>query len=168
MQAFKTKSIDYLLKPVKVDELEAALNKLEEWRAMFTVPTRETESKEEAKHPSASPKKRFVIRIGEHLKTLSVEDIAYCYSENKVTFARGLDGRNLPMDHNLDALEHMLDRQQFFRINRQFIISLQAIEEMRSYTKSRIIIKLRPAWKEHPVVSSERSADFKLWLGGEL
>lgn len=166
VEAFKANSIDYLLKPVKGEELEAALQKLEGLRQLFSqsapLPVAQAE-------PSKLQiRKRFVLRIGEHLKTLSTEDIAYCYSENKVTYARGTDGRNFPMDHNLDALELMLDPEQFFRINRQYIISLKAIEDMRAYTKSRVIIRLRPATKEAPVVSAERSADFKMWLGGEL
>lgn len=167
VEAFKTKSIDYLLKPVKPEELKAALQKLGEMKKLFSaLPEEETP----AAHSDARPdyKKRFVIRIGDHLKTLAADDIAYCYSESKVTYARSIDGRNYPMDHNLDTLEELLNPHQFFRINRQFIISLQAIDEMRAYTKSRVVIKLKPAVKENPVVSSERSADFKLWLGGEL
>jgi DNA-binding LytR/AlgR family response regulator len=71
------------------------------------------------------------------------------------------------MDHNLDALEQLLDPKDFFRINRQYLISLKAIEEMRTYTKARVLVKLNPPVKEQPVVSSERAADFKHWLGGE-
>jgi DNA-binding LytR/AlgR family response regulator len=164
IEAFKTKSIDYLLKPIRKEELSAALDKLAALRGT----------------PGAAPltlappagnaayKERFVIRIGEQLKTLAASEIAYCYAEHKVVFARCTSGRNYPMDHNLDALEHLLDRKHFFRINRQYLISLQAIQEMRAYTKSRIVIRLKPECKEAPVVSSERSADFKLWLGGEL
>ncbi len=166
LEAFKTNSIDYLLKPVKAEELKAALQKLEGLKRVLSASPEAGAAPESPVRPNA--KKRFVIRIGEHLKTLATEDIAYCYSESKMTYARSTEGRNYPMDHNLDALEEMLDPQQFFRINRQYIVSLKAIEEMRSYTKSRVIIKLKPAGKEAPVVSAERSADFKMWLGGEL
>jgi DNA-binding LytR/AlgR family response regulator len=72
------------------------------------------------------------------------------------------------MDHTLDALEQMLDPRQFFRINRQYIINLDAIKEMRAYSKARVLIKLEPPVKDPPLVSSDRSADFKLWLGGDL
>lgn len=162
MDAFKTKSIDYLLKPVKKEELRIALDKLQELKNILG-------STEKNTAPSAKDyKKRFVIRFGEHIKTLQTEDIAYCYSENKVTFAKNFEGRIFPMDYNLDALEHILDPQHFFRINRQYLINLKAIEEMKTYTKARVIIKLQPAVKESPVVSSERAADFKLWLDGEL
>jgi len=166
LEAFKTNSIEYLLKPIKPEELKAALQKLESLKKLFTPVLEEDQPIKSDAKPGI--KKRFVIRIGEHLKTLATEDIAYCYSESKMTFARSIEGRNYPMDHNLDALEEMLDPQQFFRINRQYIVSLKAIEEMRAYTKSRVIIKLKPAGKEAPVVSAERSADFKMWLGGEL
>jgi DNA-binding LytR/AlgR family response regulator len=164
IDAFKASSIDYLLKPVKKEELKGALLKLDEFKKIFN------ENGEVLAQAINNPeyKKRFVIRFGEHIKTLDVDDIAYCYSENKATLARTFEGRTFPMDHNLDALQDMLNPQQFFRINRQYLINLKAIEDMKSYTKARVIIHLKPAVKEPPVVSSERAADFKNWLGGEL
>lgn len=165
MQAFKTSGIDYLLKPVKKEELQNALQKIDQFKNFFVGA--EPASKTPA--PSATEfKKRFVIRFGEHIKTIAVDDIAYFFSENKATFARTFENRTYPMDYNLDALESMLDSQDFFRINRQYIISLKSIDEMKTYSKARVIITLKPSVKEQPVVSSERSAHFKLWLAGEL
>ncbi len=166
LDAFKTTSIDYLLKPIKKEELENALLNLKEFKHIFNQ--QEIGLLQKSVLPPASYKKRFIIRFGEHIKTLSVEDIAYCVSENKNTFAKTFDGHKYPMDHNLDALEEMLDPQHFFRINRQFLINLKAIEEMKIYSKARVIVKLNPPVKDLPVVSSERAADFKLWLAGEL
>ena len=162
LEAFKTASIDYLLKPVKKEDLKLALGKLRQFKDFFAqgAPT--------AARAPQEYKKRFMIRFGEHIKTILTTDIAYCYSESKATFARCFDGKNYPMDHNLDSLEHLLDPQDFFRINRQYLVSLKAIEEMRAYSKARVIIKLTPACKEQPVVSSERAADFKNWLSGEI
>jgi len=162
MEAFKTSSIDYLLKPVKKDDLEGALQKLKNLRQLFATGVAEGTRREQMEY-----KKRFVVRFGEHIKTLAASDIAYFYSENKVTLARTVDNRNYPMDHNLDNLETMLDPQDFFRINRQYLISLKSIEEMKTYSKARVIVKLTPPVKEVPVVSSERAADFKDWLAGE-
>ncbi len=164
MEAFKASSIGYLLKPVKKEELKETLAKLEGLKKIFTPDDAVVQNL------SAPPeyKKRFVIRFGEHIKTLAVEDIAYCYSENKATFARTHEGRTYPMDYNLDALEKMLNPEDFFRINRQYLICLKAIEEMKTYSKARVIVTLKPAVKDQPVVSSERSAEFKQWLGGEL
>lgn len=164
IDAFKAASIDYLLKPVKKEELKSAFEKLDSFKKMFN------ESKDVLLHNAGTGdyKKRFLIRYGEHIKTLNVEEIAYCYSENKVTFARTFEGRTYPMDYNLDGLEQVLDPLNFFRINRQYIINLKAIDEMRTYSKARVIISLKPAVKENPVVSSERSASFKQWLAGEF
>ena len=167
LNAFKTTSIDYLLKPIKRAELEHALEKLAEFRQIFSKPDIATPAKTII---PATPeyKKRFIIRFGEHIKTLGVENISYCSSENKTTFARSFDGGRFPMDFNLDSLEQMLDPRDFFRINRQFLISLKAIDEMKMFTKARVIVKLNPPVKEPPIVSSERAADFKLWLSGDF
>jgi len=162
--AFKVSAIHYLLKPVKREDLQEAFTKLRLFRTMFR-------SEQPVKLPAAQKKefkKRFVIRFGEHIKTLNVEEIAYFYSENRATFARSHEGRNLPVDFNLDTLEDMLDPACFFRINRQYLISLAAIAEMKTYSKARVIVTLKPRAEEQPVVSSERSAHFKQWLGGEL
>lgn len=164
IDAFATTSIDYLLKPIKKADLESAIRKLKKFEHMFHAGSA---FKKEAKQ-GADYKRRFVIRFGEHIKSLSVDDIAYCYSENKSTYARDHEGRIYPLDHNLDTLEELLNPVDFFRINRQYIVTLKAISEMKTYSKARVIIKLMPVVKEQPVVSSERAADFKKWLGGEL
>lgn len=168
IDAFKTNSIDYLLKPVKKEELEAALGKLDKLRSLLNRNPIPGSQATDAPPLPGSYKSRFVVRFGEHIKTIQTEDLAYCYSENKATFARTFDGRTYPMDQNLDALDHQLDPHGFFRINRQYIINIKAIDEMRTYTKARVIVKLNPAVKEAPVVSSERAAEFKQWLAGEV
>ncbi len=164
INAFKVSSIDYLLKPVKREDLQKAFLKLKQFRHIFQ------DERPGRKSPEEKPefKKRFVIRFGEHIKTLNVEEIAYFYSENRATFARNHDGRNLPVDYNLDTLEGMLDPARFFRINRQYLISLDAIAEMKTYSKARVIVTLKPPAQEQPVVSSERSSYFKQWLAGEI
>ncbi|TXH54463.1 MAG: response regulator transcription factor [Bacteroidia bacterium] len=161
MEAFKTSGIAYLLKPLKKEDLQKALGKYTSLKKLLTTSPIKTET-------SPEYKKRFLIRFGEYIKTVSVNDIAYFYSENKGTFAKSFDGRSLPIDQNLDALESILNPLDFFRINRQYIIALTAIEDMRTYTKARVVIKLNPPVKEAPVVSSDRAADFKLWLAGEI
>lgn len=163
LDAFQTSSIDYLLKPLKKEALQQALEKLNVFKSIFKSEETNTKSKELADY-----KKRFMIRFGEYIKTIPAKDIAYFYSENKATFAKTFDGRNFPIDQNLDTLYEVLDPQEYFRINRQYIISLNAIEDMRTYTKARVVVHLNPPVKDAPIVSSERAADFKLWLAGEL
>jgi len=160
MDAFKTTGIDYLLKPIKKAELQQALFKVKQLQHFFHS-SGEKQEKEQAY------RNRFIIRYGEHIKTLNIEDIAYFYSENRATFARNFEGRNFPVDYNLDALSQLIDPKKFFRINRQYLVSLAAIADMKTYSKARIIITLNPTNKEQPVVSSERSSVFKRWLGDE-
>lgn len=162
VEAFKTSSIDYLLKPVKKDDLRKAMQKLEDLKIMLA-----NDSEKKSGHYPIEYRRRFLLRFGEHIKALIVSDIAYCYSENKATFARTFDGKNYLLDHNLDSLETMLDPKEFFRINRQYLICFKSIDEMRTHTKARVIVKLKPPVNDQPVVSSERAADFKNWITGE-
>ena len=165
LDAFKTNSIAYLLKPVKKQELEAAIDKAVR---LGMMQPEGGAAKQMEERPGSAYKTRFVVRFGEHLKSLLVEDIAYCYSENKSTYAKTFEGRTYPMDNNLDALEATLDPKHFFRLNRQYLIHIRSIGEMRTYTKARVIVQLNPPVKEAPIVSSERAAEFKQWLADEL
>jgi len=165
LNAFKVNSIDYLLKPVKKDELAAALTKYKK----ITKPSEGTslniQELLDVYQKSKEYKNRFVVKYGEHIKTITTEEIAYFYTEDKVNFLTTHEGRRFAIDFNLDNLDHMLDPKEFFRINRQYIISIRSIGEMFSYTKSRVLIKLKPPTKHETIVSTERSADFKVWLG---
>ena len=98
---------------------------------------------------------------------IEVNDIAYFYTENKANFIVLKEGKRYLADNTLDQLESMLDPKIFFRINRQFIVSYPSIAEMFTYSKSRVLLKLNPSSKLDTIVSTERSAAFKAWLGGE-
>ncbi|MEO7444158.1 MAG: LytTR family DNA-binding domain-containing protein [Ferruginibacter sp.] len=161
LKAFQVNSIDYLLKPLKQKDLDTALEKFSA-RTITALPGID---KILQSYPSPAYKQRFVVRYGEHIKMLQVKDVAYFYTEDKVNFIVTMDGRRYVLDYNLDSLEAMLDPDGFFRINRQFIISIQSIEDMFAHTKSRILIKLSPPCKIETIVSTERSPAFKLWLG---
>lgn len=161
LEAFKTNSLSYLMKPISKVDLHEALQKIKTLEAWV--------NKDNGVLASPNPrKKRFIIRFGEHLKTLQTEEIAYCFSENKMTYAKTYSGQKLPMDYNLDTLESMLEPEHFFRINRQYIVNLNAIGEMKIYTKGRVLLHIKPDVAEGLVVSAERASDFKLWLAGEL
>lgn len=165
LEAFKVNSIDYILKPVKKEELQQAITKFR--KLHFKVPGGFDIQQLLSSLRKAEYKERFIVRYGEHMKTIQVADIAYFYTENKISFAVLKEGKRYALDHNMDQLEQMLEPRQFFRINRQFIICYHAITEMLSYSKSRVLVKLQPPAKEDTIVSSERSAAFKAWLAGE-
>lgn len=167
IEAFKVNSIDYLLKPVKKDELAAAIEKHKNLSQQNKMTTPDIHKLVQAitAGEQSKYKKRFAVKYGEHLKTINIDDAAYFYTEDKINFITTKEGRRYTIDSNLDALESMLDPHIFFRINRQYIISIQAIAEMFTYSKSRVLIKLNPPAKHETIVSTERSGDFKLWLG---
>lgn len=166
LEAFKVNSIDYLLKPVKKEELQRAIEKFRKLHFQ-AAPAIDIQKLLSSIQPSAGYKERFVIRYGEHMKTIQTSEIAYFYTENRISFAVLREGRRYAVDHNLDQLEEMLNPKQFFRINRQFIIGYDSITEMLTYSKSRVLVKLNPPTKEDTIVSTERSGAFKSWLAGE-
>lgn len=166
IEAFKLNSVDYLLKPLKKDELLAAINKFRATRPAAPVPLDINKLLQAYAPQNPSYKTRFIVRYGEHIKTIQTEDIAYFNTEDKVNFLTSFEGRRFAIDFNLDHLEAQLDPKVFFRINRQFIVSIRSISEMFAYTKGRVLIKLNPASKHETIVSTERSADFKVWLDG--
>ncbi len=168
INAFKLNSVDYLLKPIKREELKNAIDKFKKiYRSPLQTGDNHIQQLIETLQKSAQYRQRFVIRFGEHMKTIQTSEIAYFYTENKVNFMVMKDGKRYPSDFNLDQLEELLDPKNFFRINRQFIISYQSIAEMFTYSKSRVLIKLNPPSKLETIVSTERSSQFKSWLAGE-
>jgi len=168
LDAFKVNSVDYLLKPIKRNELEAAIDKFNKLHLQPKQPQIDIQQLlADLQQPKPQYKERFVVRFGEHIKTIATSDIAYCYTENRGNYAMTKDGKRFPLDNTLDQLESLLDPKHFFRINRQFIISLSAIAGMSTHTKARVFITLQPPAKQETIVSSERAAAFKAWLAGE-
>jgi two-component system, LytTR family, response regulator LytT len=168
IEAFKVNSIDYLLKPIKKEELESAFKKFRKLKSAGGS-TFSIDKLLQTLQPSMKPeyKKRFVVKYGEHIKTINIEEVVYFYTEDKINFLCTKDARRYVIDFNLDALDNMLDPKIFFRINRQYIIAIYSIADMLSYSKSRVLIKLAPPARHETIVSTERAADFKHWLGDE-
>ena len=168
LNAFKLNSVDYLLKPIKKNELSSAIEKFKSLH--FAGKKNDNENLQQllqSLQKSQHYKQRFVLRIGEHMKIVEVPDIAYFYTENKANFIITKDNKRYLADNTLDQLESLLDPKLFFRINRQFIVSYPSIAEMFTYSKARVLLKLNPPSKLDTIVSTERSAAFKSWLGGE-
>lgn len=168
LNAFKLNSVDYLLKPIKKGELSSAIEK---FKSLHLTGKKSYNNNLhqllQAFQKTQQYKQRFVLRIGEHMRIVEVPDIAYFYTENKANFIITKDNKRYLADNTLDQLESMLDPKLFFRINRQFIVSYPSIAEMFTYSKARVLLKLNPPSKLDTIVSTERSAAFKSWLGGE-
>jgi DNA-binding LytR/AlgR family response regulator len=168
LQAFKFNGIDYLLKPIKKPDLEQGIRKFSQLRNAGPQPqVNYSELISILTSKRSSFQKRIVARIGQSIRTIEISDVAYFFTEEKIAFACLSDGKRMPLDFTLDELEAILDPSLFFRINRQFIICINAIESMFTYSKSRIKVILQPHNEGETIVSSERSAAFKEWLLGK-
>jgi len=166
LQAFKLNSIDYLLKPIDDEELESAVRKYQNLKPDHNQLSLDFE---DIKKLLVNPlereyKKRFTIRLGQHLKIINADQIECFYSENKGTYASTTEGRNYLLDTTLENLENELSPQIFFRVSRKFYININHIKDIVSYTNSRLIIKLNRYNEQEIIVSRERVKDFKLWL----
>ncbi|WP_310381969.1 LytTR family DNA-binding domain-containing protein [Flavobacterium sp.] len=167
LRAFKLNSIDYLLKPIDEDELEVAVLKFKD-----RLQKQDSLSKldfDQIKKMLQNPfdknyKTRFTVKIGQHLKVISTDEIECFFSENKGTYLHTFDNRNYLLDTTLELLEQELDSKNFFRISRKFIIPMKSIKEIVVYSNSRLKVIL-PSYKEDEViVSREKVSDFKAWL----
>jgi DNA-binding LytR/AlgR family response regulator len=166
LKAFKVNSIDYLLKPIDEEGLRAAIKKYDSLTSARTIaPEKMMESINLAMHMlSKKYKERFVIKVGEHLKSVEVSEILFFFSLEKTTFAQTRDGRKHILDFTLDQLGELLDPKRFFRINRRYIVAVDAMQDMISYTNSRVKLVLKGSDDDDVVVARERVQEFKDWL----
>ena len=166
LRAFKLNSIDYLLKPIDNEELKVAVEK---YRNLSNLRKPVTLDFNDIKKLLINPldreyKKRFSVKVGQHLKLINIEDVECFYSENKGTYLHTNEGRNYLLDNTLEQLEHELEPDMFFRINRKYFVNINAIKDMVSYTNSRLQIKLNSYNDNEVIVARERVKDFKDWL----
>jgi len=165
LKAFKVNSIDYLLKPIDQEELRSAVEK---YRSIHqhpeqSAPTRHNFNKV-LQLLTRQYKTRFVVKVGEHIRSIPVEEILCFYSMAKASYIQTSENRHYVMDHSLEQLESLLDPGQFFRVNRKFIVGLEAIKDIISYSNSRLKVNLKLPSEEVIIVSREKVKDFKKWL----
>lgn len=166
LQAFKLNSIDYLLKPIDEEDLEKAVKKYEH----FTPKNKGVQIDfNDIKKLLTNPiereyKKRFTVKVGQHLKMIPIDTVECFYSENKGTYMHTSENRNYLLDLSLEQLENELDPKTFFRVNRKFYVNVHTIKDIISYTNSRLQLKLNSFNEQDIIVSRERVRDFKDWL----
>ena len=166
LQAFKLNSIDYLLKPIDDEDLKIAVEKFKTRAPQQQAVTLDfNDIKKLLVNPiEREYKKRFSVKVGQHLKLINIDDIECIYSENKGTYVFTNEGRNYLLDQTLDQLENELEPHTFFRVSRKFYVNVKAIKDMVSYTNSRLQIKLNRFNEQEIIVARERVKDFKNWL----
>ncbi|MFK7948952.1 MAG: LytR/AlgR family response regulator transcription factor [Saprospiraceae bacterium] len=170
LRAFKVNSIDYLLKPIDYPELVKAIDK---FKGQFkqTQPTIPDWSilQETLKviRSGKDYKTRFAVKKGHHLASIPVANIAYFYSEHRISWLKTKDGKKYAVDYTLDQLSELLKPNDFFRLNRKYITSIEAIKDVVTYSNSRLKVQLSDTSKDDLIlVSRDRVSDFKDWLDG--
>jgi two-component system response regulator LytT len=169
IEAFQVNSIDYLLKPIKTDEVAKSLRKYEELQQQHMVQKLESlqnllGSPQVQSARERSAKTRFMVKSGQSIKAISSEDIAYFLAEEGVVFLVTYEGKRFVVNYTLDQLEELLDIDFFFRANRQLFVHINSIKEVRPYFKGRLLLLLQPDAKTEIVISSSKASAFKDWL----
>lgn len=167
IQAFKTKSVDYLLKPVKFDDLKAAMDKFKDLfgNKIYKGLSHEMQALASLLQGQQKVfKARFLVKVGNIIKTISITEVAYFLFEDRTTLLTTKDKHRYPVKYTLDELELMLDPHQFTRANRQFIINIDAIHKIHPWFKGRLKLDLSPPQTADLVISADKTKGFKEWL----
>lgn len=168
IQAFKVNSIDYLLKPVKQTDLAAALEKFDEIRDSYqhrSVPAIDISMLEQLLNPSRKEyKSRFIARLGDQIKHVAIEEVAWFYAEDNVVFMVTKGNSRYIIDYTLDQVIAQLDPSRYFRINRGYVAAIQSIGKVNRYFNGRLLVELSPAAKEPVYVSRAKAQEFIDWL----
>jgi two-component system, LytTR family, response regulator LytT len=167
LKAFKVNSVDYLLKPIQKEELETAMEKYKKTR-QANSPDINIDSLVKELQQKLQPKefrKRFLVKNGQKLVSIEVDDISYFYSDGRLNFFKTADNKKFVVDYTMDELEEMLDPERYFRTSRSFYVSIASIEKIDDYFGNRLILQLKPVVDKEALVSREKVTDFKKWMG---
>jgi two-component system, LytTR family, response regulator len=167
LDAFKVNGIDYLLKPITFTDLTASMKKLDTLRMQFTNRD-ESERVQNALTAlqQKSYKSRFMVKLGEHIRSIPTNQISLLYADGRDVYMVTDQGRKFIIDYTLESLESILDPKDFFRLNRTFILNIDAIKDVLMYSNSRLKISLTQAFDREIIVSREKVNEFKEWFDG--
>ncbi len=172
LKAFKVNSLDYLLKPIQQEDLEAALKKLDTMKELYKnnnssqdVSIDNLVKELQQKLQPKEYRKRFLVKHAQKLVSVEVEEIAYFFSDGRLNFFKTYDNKKFVVDYTMDELEDMLDPERYFRISRSFYISVNSVDQIHDYFGNRLMLQLKPAVDKESIVSREKVTDFKKWMG---
>jgi len=171
LKAFKVNSVDYLLKPIQKDELEAAISKFQRMKETFQVgkpgdlqmSALVKELQQTLQHKEY--RKRFLVKHAQKLLSIEMDRIAYFFSDDRINFFKTFDDKKYIVDYTMDEIEQMLDPEQYFRINRAFMVSIKSIDQIHDYFGNRLKLNLKPAIDKEALVSREKVSQFKEFMG---
>lgn len=162
-EALEHCGIDYLLKPIKQEKLEAALSKYDKLKKHFASGLQQI--MQYSTQQGTGYKKRFLVKRGTDYVSVKTEEIAYFYATHKIICLIDNKNQKFILDHSLSDLEKLLDPAQFYRVNRKYLLNMNAIKKIKAYPKSKLQIELEPNTAEDIIISQENVASFKDWMG---
>jgi DNA-binding LytR/AlgR family response regulator len=166
LKAFKVNSVDYLLKPIQKEELQAALDKFKKLKGEGQGINFDNLLKElQQKLLPQEYRKRFLVKQGQKLLSIEIDDIAYFFSDGRLNFFRTRDKQTFVLDYTMEELEVMLDPRKYFRISRSFYVSINSVDKIDNYFGNRLVLGLKPAVDKQVLVSREKVTEFKKWMG---
>jgi DNA-binding LytR/AlgR family response regulator len=164
LKAFKVNSIDYLLKPIDPDELKQALEKFKKLQAPSNTVNLQELLVSFNQKTEANFKQRFLVKMGQKYLSINGSEVAFFNANEKVVYLVTKDQKKYIIDYTLDELEGMVEPKAFFRLNRQYLSKIDAIENISSYFNGKLKIQLNPNVVDEVLVSRERASEFKQWL----
>ena len=162
LQAFQANGIEYLLKPISLEDVRQALSKVDLLKRRFGIDPGVLRELTALRRPHF--RERFMVASGGQIRSVPVDQVAYFQSEGRYVKLVSKDNHRYIVDGTMEKIHAELDPRGFFRINRQLIVSFSAIKSMVPYSKSRVKVVLQPVSDIDSIVSVERSAEFKVWL----
>jgi two-component system, LytTR family, response regulator LytT len=172
LKAFKVNSVDYLLKPVQKEDLEAALDKYRKMKKVYAGDAQKANldfdglvKELQQKLQLKEYRKRFLVKHAQKLVSVEIDEIAYFFSDGRLNFFKTYDNRKFVVDYTMDELEEMLDPDKYYRISRSYFISVNSVEQIHDYFGNRLLLYLKPNAEKEAIVSREKVTEFKKWLG---
>lgn len=164
IQAFKQNSVDYLLKPVAASQLQHSLEKYKKLFQSGDNTIVDYHKIAQLLKPKTSEyKKRFLVHVGAKIRSVAVEEVAFFYSEQGSTFLQTHHGKTYDVNYTLEKLTHLLAPEVFYRVNRKFIVHINAIREAYQYSRNRLKLEIKPQPRFDVFVPLDRIAAFKRW-----
>lgn len=167
IDAFQVNSIDYLLKPIKKEELSRAIAKYESLNSKsFNEQLENLQNllRDVQKKAAPESRSRFMVKSGQSIRVIPSEEVAYFLAEEGIVLLINFEGKRFAVNNSLDQLEEQLDKHSFFRANRQLIINIKAVEKAESYFKGRLLLRTKPETPGDQIISSNKATAFRQWL----
>ncbi len=172
MKAFSVHSIDYLLKPIQVDDLKKSISKFRTLNNVYGKLSSATaqellqELRKTTGGDGTITREHFLVKQGHRLISISVDEIAFFYSEERITFLVTHNGKQYLLDQPLEELEQQVSSRRFFRCSRKYLVERRSIINVIIHFNGKLKLELKPSSKDDVIVSRDRAPEFKKWLGG--